>query len=690
MNIFTSLLRGFGSKVKEVGDSLATWVSLNGTTDEINHRNLLAANREWVFIAVDKVASSVSSIRFKVMRYERNGDDQEVFEGPLVDFLDSPANGFTGKDFIYLNTAYKELAGNAFWEKDGKRVKPLIPTRVTPVITDGKLTGYKYGDEPKVRTLQLKDVLHDRYVDPAKPYWGAGKLQKIARWVDTSSYLTEFLSRFFVNGATFGGFIETEEETETRIKLIKTGLANDHQGVRNSHKLGVLPKGAKYVKAMANMAEMEMGATDDRYRDKILAGFGVPKTLVGLTTEVNRASAEASEYIYAKYTIKPIADDLIAFLNTTIAPMLDTSGRFYFAYDEFVPVNQELQLKEREIALAKQPYMTVNEVRASVGLPPVANGDTIYSSPGVPLGEPVVAPVPPSAPDTEEEPKKAMPARLRATEKRERVFEHIASKAAELVTAHHDPDAESHKAFVGRVEDHEKLVTGKIRDFNNRQEREVVQNLKQITKAVKQGDLYDMEREVGVLVDFVSPMLKGLLIEQAVAEFLEQGYPGQFDQAQPRIARIVELAARRLAKSYNSTTAKLLAKALNDGIEAGDDLVALTERVRSVYEYSDRVRALAVARTEAFYIANEGSREAFIQSGVVKTMRWYTADGDACQFCLPMNGTVIGVREVFFPKGYELTGSEGGKITLDYRAIDVPPLHTSCRCFIRPEDIDIG
>jgi len=240
------------------------------------------------------------------------------------------------------------------------------------------------------------------------------------------------------------------------------------------------------------------------------------------------------------------------------------------------------------------------------------------------------------------------------------------------------------------VEDHEKLIAGKVRDFNNRQEREVVQNLKHITKAVKKGDLFDAEHEVSVLVDFVSPMLKGLLIEQAVAEFLEQGYAGTLDQGSPNISRIVELAARRLAKSYNSTTAKLLADALNAGIDAGEDITQLTDRVRSVYEFSDRVRALQVARTEAFYIANEGSREAFIQSGVVKTMRWYAADGHACEFCGPMDGKVIGVSEVFFPKGVEVTGSEGGVMKTDYRAIDVPPLHPNCRCFIRPEAIEIG
>ena len=51
----------------------------------------------------------------------------------------------------------------------------------------------------------VRGVLHDRYVDPARPYWGVGKLARIARWVDTSSYANEFLRRFFVNGATSAG-----------------------------------------------------------------------------------------------------------------------------------------------------------------------------------------------------------------------------------------------------------------------------------------------------------------------------------------------------------------------------------------------------------------------------------------------------------------------------------------------------
>jgi HK97 family phage portal protein len=691
---FSSLLSRLWSKRSVV--DLGGWVPTGGGVSGVNDRNLLDANREWVFIAVDKIAASMAGIRFKVMRYQRNGDDQEIFDGPLVEFLEKPGVNLTGKDFIYLNTVYKELTGNAFWELVSKRaVRPMIPIGVTPVVVKGEVAAYRYAHEGTQRVIPAKSVLHDRYIDPARPYWGRGKLHRIARWVDTSSYVTEFLSRFFVNGATFGGFIETEEESEERIKLIKLGLLNDHVGVEKAHKIGVLPKGSKFSKVTANMAEMEMGETDDRYRDKILAAFGVPKSILGIIEDVNRANAEANEYVYAKYTVKPIADDFVEFLNVNVAPHLDDSGKLYFAYDDFVPTDKEIELKREEAGLNGQQYLTVNEVRAAHGLPPVKGGDVVYGDPYLlPLGTPAPAPEP--ADDDDEPPAKAVPMRARRALQREKAFDgafdvlaQLAKSNLEIPRPNEDPDAVSHKEFVGRVDSYREMIASKVREFNNRQQREVMLNLKSAIKAVNRDLLFDMPGEVSVLVDFVTPLLQGLMIEQAVEEYAAQQFPGGFDQSKPAIRKIITAAARRLAKSYNRTTARMLVETLNEGIGKGEDLTQLGYRVQAVYEFSDTRRANAVAHTESFYIANAGSKEAYRQSGVVKSLRWYTAEDDrVCEFCGPQHGRIIDIDENFFPKGHVLQGASGGSLPLTYRAIDVPPLHTNCRCFIRPEEID--
>lgn len=387
--------------------------------------------------------------------------------------------------------------------------------------------------------------------------------------------------------------------------------------------------------------------------------------------------------------MKPAADDFIEFLNTQVATQLDPKGMTYFAYDEFIPENVQIKLREREVALAKQPYMTVNEVRATVGLPPVSGGDTVLSNPMlVPVGNEAAPTEPPEG--SEDEPQKALPRHVRQHIARGSSINGIVDGIAEAVVSSRDPDAESHRKFVGRVESHEELIAGKVRDFNNRQLREVIQRLKRITKNVNRSDVFDMPAEVAVLVDFVSPMLGILLTEQVIAEFEAQGFDGLPDTSDERLKRIVELAATRLSKSYNRTTADLIMQTLNEGIKAGDDITQLTDRVQAVYAFSDAYRAVQVAKTEAFYIANEGSREAYRQSGVVETLRWYTAEDERmCEFCDPMNGTEVGVSEVFFGKGETVTGRDGGVMSTDYRAIDVPPLHPNCRCFIRPERISV-
>lgn len=687
------------------------WTIVGGSPDSVDERNLLANNKEWVFVAIDRIAATVTSINFQVKKYKANGDDPELFNGPLYDFLEAPGPGITGKDFIYLNTVYKELTGNAFWEKTAKgKYIPLIPTTVRPKIENGKMVAYEHFASGTKRIILLDELLHDKYIDPARPYWGTGKLQKIARWVDTGGFANEFLRQFFLNGAHFGGFIETEEESEQRIKLIKAGLVNDHVGVANSHKWGVLPKGSKATRMTANMSEIEMGATDDRYRDKILAGFGVPKSIVGLVEDVNRANAEANEYVFAKYTIKPIVEDLIEFLNVYVAKELDPSGATYFDYEEFVPVNMEIELKEREIALNRQPYKTVNEVRAEIGLLPVDGGDVVYGPPfQSPLGQPMAYPEPQNPTENDDEdqnepvPAKSKKTRSRAAQGRVRAFENRETAKKSLVDdiatqleglldngKDLDPDELAHKDFVGRVESFLERMANAVRLFNSEQKSRVVQDLQRITKAVSQGDLFDFDQEVALMVNFVQPILRGLLTEQALAEYEAQGFEGVFDSGAEQLVKTVDLATKRLAKTYNKTTARLLKTALNQGITEGEGLADLTKRVAEIYEFSDTSRAKAVAHTESFYIANKGNLEAYRQSGVVKAHRWYTAEDErVCPWCEPQNGKIVDVDDNFFAKGETLIGSDGKPLRLDYRSIDVPPLHTNCRCFIRPEVIEI-
>jgi hypothetical protein len=99
-----------------------------------------------------------------------------------------------------------------------------------------------------------------------------------------------------------------------------------------------------------------------------------------------------------------------------------------------------------------------------------------------------------------------------------------------------------------------------------------------------------------------------------------------------------------------------------------------------------------VAKTEAFRTANTSLKEAWKQSGVVQTIKWYTSSADPCPFCQKMDGTVISIDQNFLADGSSLTIGEGDDaqtMSLDYGDVGAPPLHPNCLCVARPEDVSI-
>ena len=119
-----------------------------------------------------------------------------------------------------------------------------------------------------------------------------------------------------------------------------------------------------------------------------------------------------------------------------------------------------------------------------------------------------------------------------------------------------------------------------------------------------------------------------------------------------------------MARSYNETTLAQLKQVLSEKLTqpGGTNLAELTEAVDGVYSFADETRAGLIAKTESFRAANWANKEAWEESGVVKTLKWYTAEDDhVCPQCQALDGTVVGIEDKFFDDTY----SDG----------DTPPRH---------------
>jgi hypothetical protein len=161
--------------------------------------------------------------------------------------------------------------------------------------------------------------------------------------------------------------------------------------------------------------------------------------------------------------------------------------------------------------------------------------------------------------------------------------------------------------------------------FERQRESVLAKLKKENTKGLKPlvGDVRGIEDEPFDLAEWIKRFRTEArkLLEEIIGEAGEEGMDElgitiSFDVLDPRVKRFLERRAQRFAKEVNETTWSNLKESLNEGIEAGEGIPQLEERVIEVMD--DRIESTpeTISRTEV--IGHTGTLEAWVQSEVVE------------------------------------------------------------------------
>lgn len=732
--------KGGSSVVGEISGSNSQFViERPGGGNHIDPERALANNRGYVYAAVNAKAREVQNIDFRL--FQVNGEDHnEKEEHPLLDLLDGVNPDMIGSELKYLTSAHLDLVGNCYWlltDKNGNAVKGdldkpdaiylLDPAKTHPLIdTDHfpfRIKGYKMKLDTRTFTFDPSCIIHFRLPDPSNLFEGRGIVQAGAEYIDNDNYAMEFNRKFFINGARPAMFLETEMVAETQLDSLKIGFANTHEGVDNMNRIGVLPKGVKATVVGTSPKDMDFRNLSIDMRDRILALWGVSKTILGTAeSDTNRATAETADYVFSKRVIKPHMQLICDVLNERLVPRY--GDNLYISFIDPVPEDRGARTTEMQAAVGSQPVLTINEARDEfMGLGPVEGGDVLMSSTtmapvGAPEGDGDVTPEADGGTEGGKMYRKAIEAKVQKAangkrvayrpartklktravaraEMAESLSKTIAAKLTERLKAKKfestkEQDEARWKEWSDYTANAEKDIAAAMRKINDEQEKEVLANLPQaIAKAINPANLFDAKRWISITVDATLPALETLYAHQAQSAAAEIGKPFDFTDA-TRAA--VKDGVQKMAESYQSTTLEVLEEKINAGLQAGSSLADITKTVQEIYEWSDNARAPMVAKTESFRAANDALKTAWKQSGVVKTVKWYTASGNPCPFCASLDGKTVGIDDNFFNNGDSVTADVNGgeqSMSLDYGDVGAPPLHCNCMCFIRPEQIEI-
>lgn len=645
----------------------------------------------YVFACISKIAEKVSSTQFQMYRVMNStGDVKEVNTHPALDLLYKPNPAQTRMEFLEITEINLKTTGNAFWFKvrdDAGNVKEmwnLRPDMVT-VITDTTMLvkSYQYTKplEGEVVHFDPKDIVHFKYPDPLNQFFGLSPIQACRYRIQTENYATRFQRDFFLNSARPDAVIKQAPNsgmsvTPEQKEQIKKEFESRYRGEGNSSKVAILEGGLEYQLVSISQKEMDFIESMKFTRDDILVVFKVPKPILAIVDDVNRANSETAMAIFLGETIKPEVQRLVDKMNEEL--MADFGEEFYLDFVDPTPANREQQLNEYQNGLTNG-WLLINEVRQKENLPPVTGGWQYYKpftdapagglDPGVKtLGGPNKK----EAYEYEIIPKKydfkgkywlkqkfiryehvkemALQEADRIIKERNKLKQHSLLKTPEIKKGYADM---VNKAIDSQAK---KLSTDTTKFMNEQLDR-VLQNFDSKVKAkrmkaisVVKEDIFNKDAEAKMTMEFITPYISEF-VNQAGKEALSFTNPKVDFQATEKIRSYIAKRAEQFAKEVNSTTIEGLDATLAEGITAGESVAELRTRVETKYKDFPVYRSDLIARTEATASTNQGMIEGYRQSDVVTGKEWINA-GDTRvreehQDGVGVGGEIIGLDEKF-------------------------------------------
>ena len=214
----------------------------------------------------------------------------------------------------------------------------------------------------------------------------------------------------------------------------------------------------------------------------------------------------------------------------------------------------------------------------------------------------------------------------------------------------------------------------------------ILSKTKDFKKSIGDEFMWDKKKYLGLGINLMTPIIKETLLNQGTEAMLTVK-PDVVYSLLDEARKYLNKTPKKISKTVTETAYDRIRKSLADGIEAGESVSQLKDRVIEGYKSLEVYQAETIARTEVSRATNFATIDAFKQSGVVEGKEWVvTPDDRLCEFCEAMESEYnakAGLDDNYFNKGDSVTGIDGGIMNIEFDDISGPPLHPNCRCVLK-------
>lgn len=578
-------------------------------------------------------AELLSSLPLKVQRVKEGGNVVDVDRGPLVELLQKVNPFWTQNRLMQMTELSLCLWGEAFWfleRGESGAIPPREiwwgrPDRVRVVAhPEDYISGFVYQPATSMDALVFEpgEVIWFRLPNPLDEYRGLSPLAAARLAADVSGAAMKSNYNLFEQGMQLGGVIQPEKDriwSEEQAANIADLVNRRFRGVDKAHRWAIFRNRVEFQEAGISPRDAEfLGALKWSLED-ICRAYKVPLDLLGGQRSYENLDA-ALKAVWA-HAIIPEGRFIATELVEQLLPMFPGQADLAAFDSSGVEVLQEAEGERwgRAKEQIEKGAITINEWRDGQGLEDVDWGDVWWASRTlmpVEDGEVELA-VLPMLPAVEEEAPPQSPPSDGGEERGGR--RQVEYGSQEHVIAW--------QRFARRTEQQERVLGQAVARLMQRLRDSVMDRLKSGERSMEEAVMapFDREQWDRTFEKEIKPVLEQIVSDNGNAVLGDLGLTLAFDVFDPIVLEFLDQRAQRFAVRVNETTWRELKDGLMEGIEAGESIPELADRVEDVMQ--DRIRSskTTIARTEVIGAANGGTLQAWQQSDVVGGKSWLSA-----------------------------------------------------------------
>lgn len=390
--MFERVRRLFRRKAYQVPTSSGGWHSLiREPFTGAWQRNLetinpaLASTYHADFACKTLIARDIAKLPIRLVRRDDDGIWSEVNNAAFSPVLRKPNSYQTRNQFWESWMLSKLGRGNSYVlkERDARRVVialyVLDPARVMPLVADDGSVFYRLSNDELTRvgnvTVPATEIIHDR-MNPlfhplvgVPPIYAAGLAAMQGINIQTQSV------RLFANNATPGGILtapgEIHDTTATRLKEDW----EKNYGGRNIGRVAVLGDGLKF-ESMSQTAEAAQLIEQLKWTAEVVCStYHVPPYKIGVGAMPSYNNVQALNVEYYGQCLQSLIEDAESCLDDGLGLGEQYDLGVEFDVDNLLRMDSATQMDTLEKG---KNYLTPNEGRRRINLPPTTGGNVVY------------------------------------------------------------------------------------------------------------------------------------------------------------------------------------------------------------------------------------------------------------------------------------------------------------------------